>query len=84
MSEVEQLSCEELVQLVTAYFECALSREERRRFDRHLELCEGCRIFVDQLSRTIELAGRIRVEDVPPEAADALLMAFRDWKSNTA
>jgi hypothetical protein len=32
------------------------------------------------MRRTIELTGTLRVDDVPPEAEEALLRAFRDWK----
>jgi len=28
---------------------------------------------------TIELTSRLRTEDVPPEALEPLLAAFRDW-----
>jgi predicted anti-sigma-YlaC factor YlaD len=75
--EVEQLSCQELVELVTAYLEGDLRPDEQALVELHLDDCEGCRIFLDQMRRTIELTGRLRVDDVPPAAADALLTAFR-------
>jgi predicted anti-sigma-YlaC factor YlaD len=71
------MSCEELVELVTAYLEGDLRPDARARVDEHLDDCEGCRIFLDQMRETIELIGRLRVDDVPREGADALLAALR-------
>jgi anti-sigma factor RsiW len=78
---VEQLSCQELVELVTDYLEGALSAEQRARFDTHLEPCRGCTAYVEQMRTTIELVGRLTPEYVSPEAEAALLGVFRDWKS---
>ena len=77
--EFEQLSCQELVELVTDYLEGALPAEEHERIDRHLEICQGCRVYVEQMRQTIELTGRLTVADVSPEAELVLLEAFRAW-----
>jgi anti-sigma factor RsiW len=74
------LNCLELVELVTAYLEGDLSAGERKRFEAHLSACDGCTTYVEQMRRTIELTGTLRVDDVSPEAEDALRSAFRDWK----
>jgi predicted anti-sigma-YlaC factor YlaD len=78
---VEQLSCQELVELVTDYLEGALGDEERVRFDEHLVICEGCRVYLGQMEATIGITGRLRPEDLSPEAERALLGAFRRWKA---
>ena len=75
----EQLSCRELVELVTDYLEGMLPAAEHERVDRHLETCQGCRTYVEQMRQTIELTGRLTVEDVSPEAELVLLKAFRAW-----
>ncbi len=80
MSLVEQLSCQELVELVTDYLEDALPAHERSLFEQHINFCEGCVWYVDQLRMTVDTLGQIREEDVPPETRDRLLSAFRDWK----
>jgi anti-sigma factor RsiW len=77
----EQLSCQELVELVTDYLEGALSVEEHARVEQHLEICHGCHTYVAQMRQTIELAGRLTVEDVSPEAELALLEVFRAWRT---
>jgi anti-sigma factor RsiW len=74
------LNCLELVELVTAYLEGDLSAGERKRFEAHLSACDGCTTYVEQMRRTIELTGTLRVDDVSPEAEEALRSAFRDWK----
>ena len=77
----EELSCQDLVELVTEYFEGALSPEDARLFEEHAAVCKGCGRYLDQMRRTIEIAGRLTPELIGPEAEAALLGAFRDWKS---
>jgi anti-sigma factor RsiW len=76
---VEALSCQQLVELVTAYFERALPAEDRARFEEHIAGCDGCGVYVEQMQTTIRLAGKLTPEAVPPEAERALLSAFRSW-----
>jgi hypothetical protein len=80
MNDVEALSCQELVELVTDYFEGALDERGRLAFEAHLAVCDGCSVYVEQLHRTIRLTGTLRAEDVSPGAEATLLQAFRDWK----
>lgn len=74
------MSCKELVELVTDYFEDALPPEERQQFEQHLNLCHGCVNYVEQMRVTVKSVGALHEESVPPEARSALLDAFRDWK----
>ena len=78
---VEQLSCQELVELVTSYLEGALTPDERASFEHHIEGCKGCHEYVRQMRATIELTGTLAPTDISPEAEAALLSAFRDWTS---
>jgi anti-sigma factor RsiW len=75
------MTCRELVELVTSYLEGALSLEDRLRFESHIEGCDGCTRYLRQMRQTIRLTGRLRIDDVPPEAEAALLQAFRDWSA---
>ena len=79
--DVEQLSCQELVELVTDYLEGALSPEETARFDEHLARCTGCAAYLEQIRQTIVLTGRLTPESLSPEAERHLLDAFRGWRS---
>ena len=63
----EQLSCQELVELVTDYLEGALSEEETARFESHIGRCDGCNVYLEQVRQTIVMTGRL--------SEDALLAA---------
>ena len=54
------LNCQELVELVTDYFEGALSRRDRKRFDAHIAGCEHCTLYIEQLRQTIAWIGTLR------------------------
>ncbi len=75
------MSCRELVQLVTDYLEGALSDKDRRRFEAHLELCDGCATYLEQIRETVAVSGELREESLEPDARDALLDTFRAWRS---
>jgi anti-sigma factor RsiW len=79
--DVEQLSCQELVELVTDYLEGALPADERALFDGHIGRCDGCLQYLEQMRQTIAIAGRLSREDVSPEAEHELLEAFRGWRA---
>ena len=76
----EHISCQEVVALVTEYLDGALPAEEASLFEQHLNFCDGCVWYVDQLRATVTTLGDIREEDVPSPARERLLTAFRDWK----
>jgi putative zinc finger protein len=76
----EHISCQEVVELVTDYFERALLVDETALFEQHVNFCEGCAWYVDQMRTVVETAGRLREEDLPAEARERLLTAFRDWR----
>ena len=76
----EELSCRELVELVTDYLEGALPRELHERFDEHIAHCSGCRAYLAQMRATIRTTGTLTPESLSPDAESALLEAFRGWK----
>jgi anti-sigma factor RsiW len=81
VSTVEALSCQELTELVTDYLEGALRPAEQARFEEHLAECGNCEIYLEQIRATIRLTGTLAPDELSPEAEDALLHAFRNWKS---
>jgi anti-sigma factor RsiW len=81
MTEPE-MPCQELVELVTAYFEDALGERDRRRFDAHLAECDPCRVYLEQMRETVGLVGRLEADSLSDDARTALLSAFRDWRPN--
>lgn len=74
------LTCRELVELVTDYLEARLAPAARARFEAHVGACDGCGAYVESIRQTIRLAGRARAEDVPAQARQALLQAFKGWR----
>jgi len=54
MSEPD-LTCRELVELVTDYLEGALDSTTRRRVDEHLAGCPGCTAYLDEMRVTVEI-----------------------------
>jgi anti-sigma factor RsiW len=74
------LACQELVELVTSYFDGSLSRSDQRRFRRHIEGCDNCSAYVEQMRLMVEASGLITEDDIDPAARDELLDAFRGWK----
>jgi predicted anti-sigma-YlaC factor YlaD len=77
----DELACQELVELVTDYLEGGLTDSERRRFDEHLVICDGCANYLDQIRTTIVLTGRVTVDDLTDETKAELLAAFQNWTS---
>ena len=49
------VTCRELVELVTDYLEGALDLDDRARFEAHLDSCEGCRAYLSQMRTTIRV-----------------------------
>jgi hypothetical protein len=78
-----ELSCRELVELASDYVEDRLSLPERSRFEMHLCYCAPCKIYLRQIRSTIEAAGRLTEDDLPPGPREALLAAFRGWKKGS-
>ena len=72
------MTCQELVELVTDYFEDALDETDRERFEAHLTVCPGCEHYVEQMRVTLRLARDITALEQRPEVT-SLLDAFRDW-----
>ena len=71
------MTCQQLVELVTAYFDGALAPAEREAFEAHLMVCPACHTYLDQMRATLDLAHGA-LEDRPEVAA--LLAEFRDWR----
>jgi anti-sigma factor RsiW len=77
----KDIVCQQAVEMVTDYLEGALSRRDRRRFERHLRACPNCTAYLEQIRITIALAGAVEVDDLTPEARQELSALYRRWKS---
>lgn len=72
----DELVCQELVELVTAYLEGALGPRGRARFEAHLAECEHCTMYLDQFRQTIWLAGHLEPPPLASEQRARLLELF--------
>jgi len=75
-----ELTCKELVELVTDYFEDRLPLHENRRFELHVCSCTGCRVYLAQMRALVRAAGRLAERDLPGAVREDLLQTFREWK----
>jgi anti-sigma factor RsiW len=80
MPDPDDLTCRELVELVTDYLEGALSGRDRARFEAHLLDCDGCPLYLEQMRLTIRAVGALTEHGMPQAAKDDLLRRFGDWK----
>jgi anti-sigma factor RsiW len=78
---LEQLSCQELVELVTDYVEGALATADAERFEAHVATCDGCGAYLEQLRQVIRASGRLAPDALAPEAERELREAFRGWRA---
>ena len=74
------MTCEEFVELVTAYLEGTLPDVQRQAFDAHMELCPGCDRYLDQFRTTIDLLGELPEESLSSPGRERLLEAFTEWR----
>lgn len=77
---MSELTCAELVELVTAHLEHTLAPETEARFLAHLDECEGCERYLAQFRETIRRLGTLPETSLSASARERLLAAFRDWR----
>ena len=73
-----RITCADAIELMTDFLDDALSRRDLENFQVHLTQCEGCRVYLDQLRRTITLTAETRdsAVQISPSNFDELAAAF--------
>ena len=77
-----EISCIDLVELLTEYLEGSMAAAEAERLDAHLAKCSGCTSVLVQFREVIRLAGRLGKDAVARLDAtrrEPLVAAFREW-----
>jgi anti-sigma factor RsiW len=74
------MTCRELVELVTEYLEHALEPGDLARFERHISECDACTSYLLQFRATIALTGSLAAGRLAPQAEGALVALFRSWR----
>ena len=81
---LDDITCRELVELVSDYLDGSLAEADRARFEAHVEICDACSTYIEQIRATVAISGRVTEEDLQPETREGLMSAFRGWKRETA
>ncbi len=80
-TDVDRVTCRELVEVLTDYLEGVLDAGDRAEIERHIVICRGCANYVEQMRSTVDLLGRIAAETAPHEPASEALAIFRRWQA---
>jgi anti-sigma factor RsiW len=78
----KDLVCQQAVELVTDYLEGTLSRRERRTFERHLEACDGCAGYLEQVREVLVATGKVGPEDLDPSTLEGLVRLFHEHRDD--
>jgi anti-sigma factor RsiW len=73
---VDEVTCQQFVELVTEYFEGALSARTLSQVEEHLVMCDWCVTYVEQMRATIASLRELTNER-SPEPPDSVLAALR-------
>lgn len=68
-----RITCADALGLMTEHLEGALSAADGERFRAHLEGCEACGVYLDQLRLTVRVTGTVAGDDA--YGVDAATMA---------
>ena len=80
MNAPEDITCKEIVEIVNDYVEGVLSPEEREAVELHLNLCDGCTDYLQQLRLAIALTGELPADALSAEVEEELCRAFSSFR----
>jgi anti-sigma factor RsiW len=78
--QADPLACREFVELVTDYLEGRLPDAERARFEAHLEECDGCAGYLEDIRRMISTLAVMPAPQPDGATREVLLRAFRELR----
>jgi anti-sigma factor RsiW len=81
-SNVDDLACIEVVEIVTEYLEGALPAAEVLRLERHLGTCPGCAEYLEQLRAVAGSLRGLSDDSFPAEMRDGLIADFRRLRNS--
>ena len=73
---VDEVTCQQFVELVTDYFEGALPPRTLSQVEEHLVMCDWCATYIEQMQATIASLRELG-EARSPEPPESLLAALR-------
>ena len=78
----DEITCKEVVELVTDYLEQTLLPEVQARFEAHVADCPGCETYIAQVQKTVAMLRKLTEEQMFPGTREELLEMFREWKQS--
>jgi hypothetical protein len=72
------LTCREIAELATDYFEVSLPPTTSERFAAHVSRCDGCQAYLRQVRITVDIVHTVAAP--APVDAGGLLANFRRWR----
>jgi anti-sigma factor RsiW len=76
----DELSCQQVVEIITDYLEGALEPRERLVVGEHLALCPGCQVYLEQMRSTVRTLGYVPIDTLSEQAQADLMLAFRRFR----
>jgi anti-sigma factor RsiW len=80
MTTEADMTCREVVELLSDYLDDAIPPSDRARLDAHLAECDGCTAALEQLRETIRVTGTLTEERAAEEQLEPVRSAFRAWR----
>ncbi len=81
MTTEGDVTCREVVELLSDYLDDAIPALDRARLEAHLAACDGCTAALEQLRETIRVTGTLTEEQAAQERLEPVRSAFRAWRS---
>ncbi len=76
----DNLSCQEVVELVTEFLENALLPGMRKLLEEHLAECPGCETYLKQVQLTVSMLRQLAQKPAFPAKKQKLMKIFQKWK----
>ena len=77
---VDEVTCQQFVELITDYFEGALQPRTLSQVEEHLVMCDWCVTYVEQMQATIASLRELG-EHHSPEPPDSVLAILRERRA---
>ena len=80
---VDEVTCQQFVELVTEYFEGALEPRTLSQVEEHLAMCDWCTTYLEQMQATMASLRELG-DERSPEPPDSVLAVFRARRAGGA
>jgi anti-sigma factor RsiW len=77
---VNEMTCQEFVELVTDLIEGQLAEAKRIEAEAHLGECEGCETYLEQIRQTVAALRALAESEDFPRTREQALAAFRELR----